>query len=218
MTFQSLSIVAVSAQYVWDVIESAIRSGCDPVCVDNLGGADLALPNLTEESSVSDRSVAFAIGTGYSEARRATAVAVHAAGWTNPVSLVDKTSTLAGSAALAHGAYVNAGVVVGALARLGCFANINRAASIGHHTMIGNFAHVGPGATLAGEITIGAGAFIGAGAVVLPRLSIGEGAIVGAGAVVTKDVPPFTTVIGSPARVLKIAKEWETTCPYCETN
>jgi acetyltransferase-like isoleucine patch superfamily enzyme len=84
--------------------------------------------------------------------------------------------------------------------------------------MIGNFAHVGPGATLAGEITIGAGAFIGAGAVVLPRLSIGEGAIVGAGAVVTKDVPPFTTVIGSPARVLKIAKEWETTCPYCETN
>jgi acetyltransferase-like isoleucine patch superfamily enzyme len=218
MTFQPLSIVAVSAAYVWDVVETVIRLGREPHCVNNFGDADSSLPNLVDESSVSDRSVAFVIGTGYSEARRATAIAVHAAGWTNPVSLVDKTSTLSGSATLAHGAYVNAGVVVGALTRLGCFVNINRAASIGHHTVIGDFAHVGPGATLAGEIRIGAGAFIGAGAVVLPRLTIGTGAIVGAGAVVTKDVAPFSVVVGSPARELKTADKWVTTCPYCVMN
>jgi sugar O-acyltransferase (sialic acid O-acetyltransferase NeuD family) len=218
MTTQPLRIVAVSAPYVWDVIESATRSGREPVCVDNVGGADPDLPNLVAESTVSDRSVEFVLGTGSSEARRASAVATHLAGWSTPVSLVDATSTVPRSASVGHGAYVNAGVVVGAQARIGCFANINRAASIGHHTVVGDFVHVGPGVTLAGEIAIGAGAFIGAGAVVLPRVTLGEGAIVGAGAVVTKDVPPFTTVVGSPAREFKTVEEWDTTCPYCATN
>jgi hypothetical protein len=218
VTTQPVRIVAVSAPYVWDVIESVVRSGREPLCVDNVGAADPELPNLVPEFTVLDRSVEFVLGTGSSEARRASAVATHTAGWTNPVALVDATSTVPRSANVSHGAYVNAGVVVGARARIGCFANINRAASIGHHTVVGDFVHIGPGVTLAGEITIGAGAFVGAGAVVLPRLNIGAGAIVGAGAVVTKDVPPFSVVVGSPARALKEAEEWDTTCPYCETN
>lgn len=51
--------------------------------------------------------------------------------------------------------------------------------------------------------TIRRGASIGAAAVILPGLEIGEGAMVGAGAVVTRDVPPHTLVIGSPARVVR---------------
>ncbi len=48
------------------------------------------------------------------------------------------------------------------------------------------------------------GAVIGGGAVILPGIRIGIGAIVGAGAVVTKDVLPGVTVVGNPARVIKI--------------
>ena len=48
------------------------------------------------------------------------------------------------------------------------------------------------------------GASIGANATILPGLTIGEGAMVGAGAVVTKDVPPRTVVVGSPARILRL--------------
>lgn len=43
------------------------------------------------------------------------------------------------------------------------------------------------------------GCSIGAGAVILPGIVIGHHAMVGAGAVVTKDVPPFTLVLGNPA-------------------
>lgn len=46
------------------------------------------------------------------------------------------------------------------------------------------------------------GASIGAGAVILPGLTIGEHAMIGAGAVVYRDVPPGSTVIGNPARVV----------------
>ena len=46
------------------------------------------------------------------------------------------------------------------------------------------------------------GCSVGAGAVILPGVEVGEGALVGAGAVVTKDVAPYSVVVGNPARVL----------------
>ncbi|HEY8322471.1 MAG TPA: acyltransferase [Candidatus Baltobacteraceae bacterium] len=49
---------------------------------------------------------------------------------------------------------------------------------------------------------VGRRASIGSNATILPNLTIGEGALVGAGAVVTRDVPPFAIVAGSPARVV----------------
>lgn len=49
-------------------------------------------------------------------------------------------------------------------------------------------------------IVVEAGASIGSGAVILGGVRIGAGAMVGAGAVVTRDVPPYETVVGTPAR------------------
>ncbi len=47
------------------------------------------------------------------------------------------------------------------------------------------------------------GAWIGAGAAVLDGVRVARGAVVGANAVVTRDVPPHTLVVGSPARVVR---------------
>ena len=44
---------------------------------------------------------------------------------------------------------------------------------------------------------------IGAGANILPGIKIGRNSIIGAGSVVTKDVEPFSFVIGVPGRVLR---------------
>lgn len=60
-------------------------------------------------------------------------------------------------------------------------------------------------------IVIEDGAWIGGGAVVLDGVRIGQGAVVGAGAVVTRDVPPFSVAVGSPARVVKRYGETEAT-------
>ncbi|PIF93506.1 acetyltransferase-like isoleucine patch superfamily enzyme [Acidovorax sp. 62] len=50
------------------------------------------------------------------------------------------------------------------------------------------------------------GASVGGGAVLLPGITIGQGAMVGAGAVVTKSVPPYAIVTGSPARITGYVK------------
>ncbi len=52
-------------------------------------------------------------------------------------------------------------------------------------------------------VVLGHDVWLGHGVVVLPGVQIGTGAVVGAGAVVTRDVPPFTVVVGVPARVLR---------------
>lgn len=47
------------------------------------------------------------------------------------------------------------------------------------------------------------GSLIGIGAVILDGVIVGAGSIVGAGAVVTKDVPPQSLVVGTPAKVMR---------------
>ena len=53
------------------------------------------------------------------------------------------------------------------------------------------------------KIIIKKGAWIGAGASILPGVTVGKYAIVGAGAIVTKDVPDYSVVVGTPAKVVK---------------
>lgn len=47
------------------------------------------------------------------------------------------------------------------------------------------------------------GASIGSSVTILAGVTVGEGALVGAGSVVTRDVAPYTVVVGNPARVIR---------------
>jgi UDP-2-acetamido-3-amino-2,3-dideoxy-glucuronate N-acetyltransferase len=57
------------------------------------------------------------------------------------------------------------------------------------------------------ETVVAARASIGSNATIVAGITIGEGALVGAGAVVTRDVPPYAIVAGSPARVIGDTRE-----------
>ncbi len=54
--------------------------------------------------------------------------------------------------------------------------------------------------------TVRRGATIGANATIGPGLELGTFCMVGMGAVVTRDVPPFTLVVGNPARVAGLVR------------
>ena len=50
--------------------------------------------------------------------------------------------------------------------------------------------------------TVGSNVLLGMGAKVLGNITVGDGARIGANAVVTRDVPPNTSVVGVPGRIL----------------
>ena len=68
------------------------------------------------------------------------------------------------------------------------------------------------GTTSDWRIRIGANCFLGAGAAVVGNVSIGHGCVIGSLSLVTADIPPFSMVVGSPARVIRrfshSAGEW----------
>jgi len=53
------------------------------------------------------------------------------------------------------------------------------------------------------KVTIGNDVWIGHGVTVMPGVNIGNGAAIGSGAVVTRDVEPFTVVVGVPAKPVR---------------
>jgi sugar O-acyltransferase (sialic acid O-acetyltransferase NeuD family) len=216
MPSPELVVYAVASPYAWDVVESCWRADLEPVCIDNIGGADPELPNLRLDG----QGGRFVLGLSSADGRLAAARAAAEAGFDDPVVLIDPTAAVARTASLSHGVYVNAGAVVAAKAVIGCHTNINRSASVGHDNRLGVSVSIGPGAVLAGSVTVGAVAFIGAGATVLPGIVIGRRAVVGAGAVVTADVADGEVLVGNPAHVIRtlVLPEGGDACPHCSTS
>lgn len=56
------------------------------------------------------------------------------------------------------------------------------------------------------DIIIGNDVWIGFGVQIMPGVEISDGAIIGAGAVVTKNVEPYSVMVGVPARKIKSRK------------
>jgi sugar O-acyltransferase (sialic acid O-acetyltransferase NeuD family) len=91
--------------------------------------------------------------------------------------------------------------------RIGEAFHCNIYSYVAHDCIVGDFVTFAPRVSLNGRIKVEDGVYVGSDATFLPGrpdkfMTIGEGAVIGAGAVVTRDVEPFTTVVGSPAKPL----------------
>jgi sugar O-acyltransferase (sialic acid O-acetyltransferase NeuD family) len=105
------------------------------------------------------------------------------------------------------GTMVMRGTVVNPEVKIGRHVILNTACVIDHECILEDFVHVSPNATLCGNVKVGEGTHIGAGAVVIQGIKIGKWCTIGAGSVVIRDVPDFATVVGNPARILRIESE-----------
>ncbi|NLB43007.1 MAG: serine O-acetyltransferase [Clostridiales bacterium] len=93
----------------------------------------------------------------------------------------------------------------------GLFIDHGMGVVIGETTIIGDNVTIYQGATLGGtgketgkrHPTIGNNVIISTGAMILGPFTVGDNAKIGAGAVVLREVPPNSTVVGIPGRVVK---------------
>lgn len=118
---------------------------------------------------------------------------------------------------LSHLARMATGVEIHPAATIGSHFVIDHGSGIviGETTIIGDCVTLFQGVTLGGtgkergkrHPTLGSHVVVGAGAKILGGMTIGDNVTVGANSVVLKSVPPHSTVIGVPARVIRVKGE-----------
>jgi serine O-acetyltransferase len=84
------------------------------------------------------------------------------------------------------------GVVIGETAEVGQHVTLNQGVTLGGTSLERTKRHP----------TLGDDVVVGADALVLGAITVGRGSRIGAGSVVVKDVPPNSTVVGIPGRVV----------------
>jgi serine O-acetyltransferase len=98
----------------------------------------------------------------------------------------------------------------GATLGRGLFIDHGMGVVIGETAVVGENVTLSQGVTLGGTSlervkrhpTLGDGVVVGADAIVLGAITVGNGSRIGAGSVVVRDVPPNSTVVGIPGRVI----------------
>ncbi len=151
-----------------------------------------------------------------------------------PNAVVYYDVEIGNSTLLGDGASLREQVRVGHHCLLGRYVTVNYNVNIGHHTKIMDLTHITGNCRIGSNVFVSVlvsttndnlvvtreyrgdhnigpqiedEAVIGAGASILPGVRIGRGAFVGANAVVTRDVNPYTMVVGVPARVVRKLRE-----------
>ena len=124
-----------------------------------------------------------------------------------PFSVVARTAIRLDKNEIGEGCMISEQTIITSNVKIGRFFQANCQCNISHDCVIGDYVTFAPGVKCNGKVIIGDHAYIGAGALIKEGrygkpLVIGDGAVVGMGAVVIRDVEPYVTVVGNPARPL----------------
>jgi|TARA_B100001971_G_C17962087_1_gene417970 UDP-2-acetamido-3-amino-2,3-dideoxy-glucuronate N-acetyltransferase len=146
-------------------------------------------------------------------------------------SYIDNNVEIGKNTKIWHFSHIQSGANIGENCTIGQNVNIGENVKIGNHVKIQNNISVYEGVELEDYVFCGPSmvftniklprsefpqrgseyysktlvkksASIGANATIVCGVTIGEYALIGSGAVVTKDVPPYSLVIGNPGRVV----------------
>ena len=156
-------------------------------------------------------------------------------------SFVDDDVIIGKKTKIWHFSHIQSGAVIGSHCSLGQNVNIGNNVKIGDYVKIQNNVSVYEGVELEDYVFCGPSvvftnvkiprsefpqrgteyysktivkksASIGANATIVCGVTIGEYALIGSGAVITKDVSPYSLVVGNPGRTKRVGLDYIRTC------
>jgi sugar O-acyltransferase (sialic acid O-acetyltransferase NeuD family) len=125
-----------------------------------------------------------------------------------PMEIRSPDAVIYGDNSIGEGAIFCAFSMVTTNTSIGRFFHSNIYSYVEHDCVIGNYVTFAPRVHCNGNVHIRDHVYVGTAAMIKhgtpgKPIVIGEGAVVGMGAVVTRDVAPYTTVVGNPARPIR---------------
>lgn len=136
--------------------------------------------------------------------------------------LIADTAAIRENVTVGEFTIVGRGVTIENFCKVGKKCKLETNSYITAYSEVGDYCFIAPGVTTTNDnfmgrseerfkhfkgVTIKKGGRIGGRAVILPGIEIGEDAVVAAGAVVTRNVPPRTIVVGTPAKYFRDTPE-----------
>lgn len=104
---------------------------------------------------------------------------------------------------IGRGTIVTQGCRMTVAVNVGEFVLLNIGTILTHDVVIGNYCSLMPSVNISGAVVVEEGCYIGTGTQIIQGLRIGTQSTIGAGSVVIRDIPPYSTAVGVPAKVVK---------------
>src|SRR6185369_3052614 len=117
-------------------------------------------------------------------------------------NIVHPTVVVGENVKLGQGVILCPYVVISSDVTIGDFVTINMHSVLGHDVKVGSHCQVNVNVSINGSAELRESVNVGSGAVILPDIVLENNAVIGAGSVVVRNVDPFQTVFGNPAKSL----------------
>jgi acetyltransferase EpsM len=115
-------------------------------------------------------------------------------------TVIHPTAVISDFAEIGHGVCIQPFVSVGPNVKIGNHVQIYAQSLIGHNSTLKDYTYVANNACVGASIVLEEGAYLGTNASVLENVTLGTWSLAGIGSVIIRDVPPYTKVVGNPAR------------------
>lgn len=125
-------------------------------------------------------------------------------GFENWETIIHPSVNVSNTSQIGRGCIVCAGSNISVNTVISEHCLFNLSTTIGHDCNIGKYTSAMSGSCICGHVTIGEGAYLATNSTVIPGKKVGSHATVGAGSVVIRNVREDTTVVGVPAKVVRL--------------
>ncbi|MBC8060001.1 MAG: acetyltransferase [Clostridiaceae bacterium] len=119
-------------------------------------------------------------------------------------NLIHPSVTISSTNSLGEGVIIYPGVVMTTNISIGNYVVLSPNCGIGHESVIEDYTSVLWNVNISGNVSVGMGCLLGTGSTIIQNIKVGRETTIGAGAVVVNDLPERCTVVGVPAKIIKI--------------
>jgi len=121
------------------------------------------------------------------------------------LTLIHPTALVGPRCKIGEGCILCPGAVLTTDISIGNYVTLNAYATVGHDVIMKDGCTLSGHSDVTGAARLGEGVFVGSHAAVLPRVTVGDYAVIGAGSIALRNVKPYSTVMGIPAKVIYTA-------------